>query len=306
MPEVQASLPTVSPAELPQTEPNQQAKPARSKTPELTDDQSGTQAEKIRLKFKTKIDDIEEEVELDEDQIKRDYQRMKASDKRFQEASTLRKQADEFISKLKDKQGLIEVLRQAGHDPRALAEEFLGNELRVELMTPEQKRIYELERDLFITRQTQKQRDDQEMSAKEAQATEKLSQQMNQEIIEALKSANIPQEAYSVRRMADIIRNGFSHGEVISWSDAAKILERDIKTQVSSVVKKMSPEKILETFGEEVANTIRKYDLSKLQNPIRQSRRQNGQAALPKEPGRTYTTEKEFERHLEAIKAQRK
>lgn len=55
-------------------------------TPET---QATTEAKR---KLKVKVDG--EEVEVDEDEITRDYQKYKASDKRFQEAAALRKQAE--------------------------------------------------------------------------------------------------------------------------------------------------------------------------------------------------------------------
>jgi hypothetical protein len=160
---------------------------------------------------------------------------------------------------------------------------------------------------LFLQKQMNEKREKETISQRETQLTEKLTGQIQGEVIEALQSADIPQTARSVRRMAEIKKIGWERDEDIDWGTAAKMLEREIAEESQAVFSKMSPERMLKIMGKDIADAIRKHDLANIQNPIRQSRKERGEAQpLPKTPGRTYTTEREFDRHLEAMKAQRK
>ena len=77
-------------------------------------------------KRRLKIDD----QEVDEDEVIKIYKDRKghqqAANKILQEGKAARKQAEEFISMMKDKGSLMDAIKKLGHDPRRLAEEYLA------------------------------------------------------------------------------------------------------------------------------------------------------------------------------------
>ena len=158
------------------------------------------QSQAPKKKYKVKIDDQEQEV--DEDEIVKGYQLAKASSKRFQEASDLRKELSEFVNSVK--QNPMELLKKlnitpaelmkksgmshkeflkAYGDPYDIAEQLLMERIEEASLTPEQKRLRELE----AKEKSWREREEQENKARmEKEENEKLTR-MEQEYVAQLE-----------------------------------------------------------------------------------------------------------------------
>lgn len=83
------------------------------------------------------------------DKLIRDRQREVSANKRFEEASRLRAEAEAAMeamsAALDDPDRLVAELRRSGRDPSAIARALFEREQQIAAMTPEQKRIAELE-----------------------------------------------------------------------------------------------------------------------------------------------------------------
>ena len=83
------------------------------------------------------------------DKLIRDRQREVSANKRFEEASRLRAEAEAAMeamsAALDDPDLLVAELRRSGRDPNAIARALFEREQQIAAMTPEQKRIAELE-----------------------------------------------------------------------------------------------------------------------------------------------------------------
>lgn len=97
-------------------------------------------------KYKVKVDGLESEVE--ESELINSYQKGRSADKRFQEASDLRKQLETFVENAKADP--TQLLEQLGHNPKEWARDLLLAEIEAEEQgkDPNLKRIAGLEKKL--------------------------------------------------------------------------------------------------------------------------------------------------------------
>lgn len=263
-----------------------------------------TPAEKQKLKFKAKFYDKEEEVELDEDTIRRDYQKWKAADHIFQQSSQQRKQAEEFISKMKDRDGLVEVLGKLGYDPRQLAEDFLYDTLKLETMSPEQKRIAELEQWKRIKEKEEKEKAAQSDAQKNKEAVDRIAKGYQEKIISALESSGLPKTPSTVWRMARQMEIHVKQGVDLEPGEVVDLVRAEIIKEHQELYPSLEGEALMRILGDDIGNKIRKYDLAKIKTP-------HDGGKSPKEPVKnmfrpkktTYISEKDFESHLEKMKA---
>jgi hypothetical protein len=271
---------------------------------EINESTPGEKKEKQKFKFTTKIDGVEEEVELTEDDIRRDYQKLKASDKRFQAAAEQDKRARETIEKMSSEDGLLEALVGMGYDPMQLAEKLIYNRLQVEAMSPEQKRIMELEQREHLRQQKDKQQQELIEQERFKEDNDRLTKEIQADIMSVLQSNAIPATAQNTWRVGNKMLAHYKYGIDLSAKDAADLVLKDLQKEYRALTSHLDAEKLLEMIGPEAADKIRKRDLAKVANPF--------QSNVPKEkqpkpqskpPKRHYRTEAEWKKHMAKIHA---
>lgn len=96
-----------------------------------------------RLKTKIKVFGKEEELDLDEEGVTRELQQFRALRKQFGPLTETSKKAQQLLELAeKDPRAF---LAATGKDPKKLAAELLAQEAKLGTMTPEERRIHELE-----------------------------------------------------------------------------------------------------------------------------------------------------------------
>lgn len=221
-------------------------------------------AEALR-KFKVKVDG--EELEVDEDELKRGYSHQKAANKLFQEAKMGRKQAEEFVMMMRDPKTFFETAKKLGHDPRELAEKYLANQLEDELMDPKDKELRELKE--F---KTQKERDEAEAKQKEEQKLvetlkTKFAKEYSDQFVGALQQSGLPPTKNTVGRMASYISRAAGIGFKMSADDAARLVKEDLAMEHRAIIGDSDGEVLIKYLGEDITNKVRKYDTGRLKNP---------------------------------------
>lgn len=223
-----------------------------------------TAAEKAIIQ-KIKVGD----VEYDETTLKNMIEKSKGADKKFLEAAQARKEAMRFFKMAKENPR--EFLEKTGMDPKKFAYDEVAKDIQDKLRDPKE---VELER----AQQRLKEYEAKETAAKEQFEQERLSKQakameerFHAQAIAALEAhPAIPKNAFSVAKMAKYIEVVHQKtGELLSFEDVAGVIEADIRSEVSGVVKGASAEQLLELIGEEGLATLRKYDLAKLKDPLK-------------------------------------
>lgn len=220
--------------------------------------------EAIRL-HKLKIDG--QEIEVDEDELKRGYGHQKAANKALQEGLKAKKQAETFVKMMKDKAQLFETLKKLGHDPRVLAEEFLAGQLKREMMDPRDRELEDARARLKHHEDLDKKQKEMAAQQRDAQLKAKYSAEYTEQFVEALKSTGLPPTKDSVGDMAKYIARSAKIGFQMTAAEAAKLVREDIEVRQQKLYGESDAETLARLLGEKGLQKLRAYDAARLKDP---------------------------------------
>ena len=219
-------------------------------------------ADKMAKKYKVKLDG--EEVEVDEDELLRNYQLRKVSDKRLQEGVKARKQAEAIINLLKTDPKRVLSDPRIGLDVKKFAEDIIYQSLQEEMMTPEQRELNEYKRKVQEYEAQQKRIKQQQLMTQQQKLQEQRKNEYVNDISTALSDSGLPKTDYTVQRvvhhMSKAIKAGFPD---VKASDVIDLVHKDYVQDVKSLFGSSSEETLFKILGDEVANKIRNYDINK-------------------------------------------
>lgn len=221
-------------------------------------------AEAMR-KYKVKVDG--QELEVDEKELLRGYSHQKAANKILQEGKKARKQAEEFITLMKDKGKLFEVIQKLGHDPRKLTEEYLASQLEEEMLDPREKEFRDAQKKLRDYEEREKRAQQEQQAKLEESLKEKFAKDYNEQFVASLKTSGLPATKQTISEMAKYIHRAAKIGFKMTTDEAAKLVKEDVQKKVASIVSESDGEVLLQLLGENVANKIRKWDTSRVKSP---------------------------------------
>jgi len=202
-----------------------------------------------KRKYKVKVSD--KEVEVDEDELLRGYSLSKASTQKFEEAAKIRKETAALVNALKTKEGMFSILQKLGHDPRALAEEYLHEVIQDETMDPKDKALKDRERELEKYKQMEAKRAEYIKAKRLEKMTQAQIEFYNQEFSKALDLGGLPKTKEVTQAMAKHIKKAASEGWELTPTDAAALVKHDME-QISQVnFRNLSGDQLLEFLGEE-------------------------------------------------------
>ena len=224
---------------------------------------TATPAEKAVIQ-KIKVGD----TEYDETTLASMIEKAKGADKKFLEAAQARKEALRFFKMAKENPR--EFLEKTGVDPKKFSYDEVARDIQDKLRDPRevelekaQQRLKEYEaKEAEAKKQFEEQRLERQAKA--------IEQRMHAEAIAALeKHPSIPKNGFSVAKMAKYIEVVQQKtGTLLSFEDVAGVIESDIKSEVSGILKGASAEQLIGLIGPEGAEAIRKYHLEQLKNPL--------------------------------------
>lgn len=255
--------------------------------------------EKEIRKYKVKIDD--QEVEVDESELLSGYQMRRASQKRFEEAARLKKEAEqkvEFLKKNPEK-----ALESLGLNVRELAENYILKQMEDEKLTPEQKKLREYEEKLRSYEDEKKQQEEAKRKEEEIKLEEHYKQEYSKKMKEALDSSGLPKTPYTVRRMAHLMSRALENGLEMEPKDAVGILREEYISDIKQLLGQADGETLLGLLGKEVSDKIRKTELAKVKAKTPPTPVKAPEVAKPKEeekPKKKKTWD-EFKAELDAI-----
>lgn len=212
-------------------------------------------------KYKVKVD--QEEMEVDEEELLKGYQLSKASNKRFQEASTLQKQVERLIEdSRKDPRKMFEVL---GLNPREWSEQLLLQELEESLLTPADKQRRQEQQELEEYRQQKLTAKQKQEEAEKASYFEKASQEIDDEISQVLIESNLKPTARNIARMAEYMLASMGEdGSRLSAKDAFGKVRNDYSQDIQDLLQTTPIEKLIELLPKNFINELRRHELSKV------------------------------------------
>ena len=256
--------------------------------------------ETLKKKFKLKVDgeEIEEEIDFnDEAGIVQRLQLAKAAKKRMAEAVNARKQAMEIVKAFeKDPESMLERLGDKG---REIAEKYLMKHIQESMMSPEEKRLKELEKKV----ETYEQREAREKQEREAEAIAKKESEyansFQQTIISALQKSGLPKTPQIVKRMAAIMQRNLEFGLELTPDDLVTEVKQELTELFQAISKDSDADHLLNILGKDAANKIRKHDLKSLQEKQAQvfQSPKVSKSSNPK-PDKGYTTIDEWKEQI--------
>lgn len=254
-----------------------------------------TAAEKKARKLKLKIFGKEEEYDLDntpDEDVTRDLQLGKAARKHMQEAADLRKKFMEAVEMGKADPAVALKELFGIEDPDAYWEERLskkyGDQVKEAQMTPEQKRIAELEAKHAEYEKAQAEaKQTREKAAREAYES-KVLQEMQTEFAEALQAAaDLPQTQETMMLMAEVAKLRASQGIELTPQQMAHEVRRRLQSSHKSVFGSLKGDKLLGYLGDDVVKEVIRARIEKTKVPV-------SQIAQPPAEDKPVNNEEEF------------
>lgn len=267
------------------------AKEVPSTTQKAKEPQKASETPPEAKRHKLKVDN--EEIEVDEEELKRGYAHNKAASKRMEEAAAYRKQAEQAFAMLKDPAQLRKLLEdpRVGIDLRKFAEEYVWEHMQEEALTPEQKKQKAVERELEKYRTSEKER----AEAAERTESDKLQQRYAEDyertILQALDQGGIPKTRASVRRMAQYLQLAVANNLEVSPGDLVARVKQDLIDEHKSMYGEGDAASLLSILGEDLAKKIREADLKRLKStqPVARQRAPGTAKPAKKPEGRRET-----------------
>lgn len=230
-------------------------------TPSLIKDAATEAARKHKLKIEGR------EVEVDDDELKRGYSHQKAANKVFQEGKQALKKAEKFIEMMKDKTTLFNTLKELGHDPRALSEEYLSSVLEEEMLDPKERETRTYKKRLAQYEEKEKKEKESEENKIREQLKTKYAKEYSDQFVNALKTTGLPPTKETVAKVAGYIKKATLLKFEMTPLEAAKLVREDTESTHKSIYSNAETEHLVKLIGEEGLKKIRAYDMAKLRDP---------------------------------------
>lgn len=193
-----------------------------------------------------------------------------AAQEKFREAAQMRKDAEGFMSKIRNPKEMMKLLQdpKLGLNQQEVRAEFENwyaeTYIKREQMTPEQRELADAKTRL-------KDYEDRELSAKEQKQKEEddaldnqTREQLQKEIIELLDSSGLPRTKFTARRIAYWMRVNSSQKINAPKELIISQVKHEIRENVSSMVESSDGDVLVNLLGEGTVKKLRKYDLDRL------------------------------------------
>jgi hypothetical protein len=223
---------------------------------------------KRSLKLKVDGEEFSEEFDPnDNEYMTRQFQLAKMSQKRAHEASELRKQVDaigQYLEQAKgDPKKMRALMKELGHDERALAASIIEEEIANSQKSPEQLAKEELEEELRTLKDQQKKDKD----SWEAREKERLygqeAERYDMLVSKAIETSDLPKSPYVVRKMADYMLLGLENGVDVHPNDVINLVREEIQNDLQQMFAVMPEEVIEKLIGKDVLGKLRKGRVAK-------------------------------------------
>lgn len=208
-----------------------------------------TVSETMARMFKVNVDG--EEIEVDEEELKKGYSKSKAADKRFAEAAMSRKEAETVLRMFKENPR--HAMQQLGLDVRKLAEDVIQDELKEAMLSPQEKELRNYKNELERYQNNEKRaRQEYEQQVQE-QEMARYTEQIQNEIVQTLDTAGLPKTERTVSRIAYYMQAALQAGYPnVTPNDVIEFVKNDYITDIKSMVGSLTEDQIEAFLGADV------------------------------------------------------
>lgn len=176
---------------------------------------------------------------------------------------------------------LIELSRRLGVDPRVALEELAKEELKLLNMTPEQRRVYQLEQELAKRDAEAKAQADRAKAEEAAKQSRAVQEKIASGILKAASDAKLPKHPMALSLMSAFLRAQVNNGQEPDPAEAAAAVQEFALDYTKSSISSLTYDQLIDTFPD-VVKKIREGDAGKTANP--------GAARTPRPPPKPKVT----------------
>lgn len=223
-----------------------------------------------KKKYKIKVDKHEEELEFDpsnEEDVVKHLQKSRASDKRFQEASEVRKAAMEFIEQLKTNPRKVLSDPNIGIDIKKFAEEIINEQIAEMEKTPEQREKEELQRQVKEYQEKSKKAEEESKRKDFERMQIEQEKELETGISAALDVGGVPKTPRTVARMAEMLMIALHNNVDLSPKDLVPILKENTMSEFKEVMSGLADDQLEDYLGKELISRLRKNNVAKSKAP---------------------------------------
>lgn len=233
-----------------------------SESPVITEDMSPAEiAHEIR-KFKVKIDG--QELEVDEDELLRGYQTTKSAQQKFNEASLLRKQSEEFIRLAKSDPRKLLTHPGIGIDLQEFANSILAEQYEEQLLSPEEKELRNLRNQLAEFENQKKEAEARAQQEELDKYTAMYEQEYTEKIIGALETSGLPKTEYTVKKIAEKMLIAAERGLDVEPADVIHFVKADYMNDIKTLFGAANEDILMQLLGDDITKKVLKGSMKKI------------------------------------------
>jgi hypothetical protein len=222
------------------------------------------------------------------------------ADQMIKDATQAKRGAESMMNKLKS--GDINQIKEVFQDPaigadmKKIALEIVRGMMDDESLTPEARENRDMKAKLAKYDAEKAERETSEKTQADQQKQAALAVQLRTAIVGAMKEyTDLPQTQATMDACIQYMRANFrTHGKTLPPQEAMKLVSRDYWAGVTGILNTLSPEKIVERFGQKTLDKLQALKLQELKDKTNPGNKKP-------EPGsdikkKKYITEKEYDR----------
>lgn len=245
--------------------------------------------------------EIDESDPAQMDFLKKHLQMSKAASKRMSEAAQMKKGVEKLMQAFNENP--LAVLKKIdAKKVRTAAEEFLMEQIKAEMMSPEEKQRQDQLAKLKEYEERDKKQKDDEAKTKDERLKDHYAKDYQKKIVEALTGAKLPKTTTTIKRMAYLLDRNLDLGLDLSPADLVDEVRKSYLDDLKELIGGADAETILGLFGDELSNKIRKHDLAMLMKKTGAMPEQRPQTFVKKDAKRDYMTMDEWRESMDSVR----
>jgi len=181
---------------------------------------------------------------------------------KFEQAATSRKKAEAILELLqKDPQ---KALQSLGHDVRKMAEDYLMNEAKKQMMSPEERQKSEIMAEIDRLRAEKDDLVKQQREERIQKLQTKYESDIQDQIIKAIDTYKLPKNPKTVARIAEYMASALENGYEATAADVATRVRGDLEDEHKSLFSHYDVDDLVKLLGDEQLKKIRQYEVQKV------------------------------------------
>ena len=212
--------------------------------------------------YKIKVDGKEYNVSIEE--ALKLAQKGVGADRKFNEAYKLRQQAEQFIHQLKTDPMSILMNPNLGFNFKQMAQDFLAKEIEKEMMSPEQRELFETKEKIRQLEEEKKGAAEKESEARMQQLVSHYSTEYEKDIQSALQTSGLPKTRGTVKRLAYYMQKGLERGVELKAGDVIDLVRADYIQEHNELYGATDGDTLLKMFGDQTLKKIMEANLKKV------------------------------------------